>query len=77
MLACVCVISERPRVFGKLKEGNVNVLCLNQRWQEIHYSFLFCFLFPFCTAKGMSLRGGIYLLREGDLPSFKGKRPLF
>lgn len=55
----------------------LNILWLNQRRQEIDYAFLFCFLLSLCTAKGKSLRSRVYLLREGDLPLFEGKKPPF
>lgn len=73
---CMCEdFWKTERVSEKLKgAGMWNTL--NQKRQETDYSFLlflFCFLFSLRTAKGKSLKGGVYLLREGGLSSFKGK----
>lgn len=83
LYVCACVQERRflkdLKYLENWRKANANILCLNQRRWDVKYSFLFCFgfWFPGCTAKRKSLRDGVYLLREGDLPSFKGKKPPF
>ena len=71
LCVCLCVYF----CLKSWRRANMNILCLSQwRW-EIKYSFSFgfVFLFPVCTAKGKSLRSGVYLLREGTYPYLKVK----
>lgn len=49
----------------------VNILCLNQRRQETDYFVIFS-----AHCQGQILER-VYLLREGDLLSFKGKKVPF